>query len=69
MGLYREMKIGELVANDSVHYVNIVTKLLTNEEYWFSQAYEIHLKFATFARSNNFKVAQEWAQFIALVAL
>lgn len=55
----------DLVAQSTSHYVDIVLRLLRDDDFWLEQARRIHERFGPFARSNNRKVAREWAEFIA----
>ncbi len=61
--MYEQMEHMDLIAQNSTHYVELVHKLLTNDEFYTYQAEKVGSNFYHKIHQNE-QVAGEWLSFI-----
>jgi hypothetical protein len=62
--MYEQMGYSELIASNTIHYVDIVKKLVEDKKYHSQQANIIQYGYDNKLHKNNL-VAIEWLDFIA----
>jgi hypothetical protein len=62
LGMYRQMGLADLIATDAKHYVDLVKRLLLDDDFHRSQVELIASHYGNLHR--NQAVADEWLNFI-----
>lgn len=66
LGLYHQMKYTSLLAENATHYVQIATRLLTDDSFLQEQKQAILDRFQSSFHKND-EVAREWGDFLLTV--
>ena len=61
--MYKQMNHTQLIADNVSHYVELVSKLLSDDVFWNEQHQLVAAKFRDNIHQNNL-VAKEWLEFL-----